>query len=257
MKEIRRNLAAAAGWLQAAMRRTENYGDEADRYDRSQAQSNHNGVAAYHIQVEQSDTDEDDEEEEERDDACDGGDAVGQGHSCYGAGHSNERTSTRERYTASQSPYLSAHPLSSYSKLEHHPVATFVLTLSVGWLLGLFYVWPYPTTIHAILPLAIASIAWTVIQWASLIQAAFHSSKSRNKWTRSRRIAVLLSSILTLAIALNAIPPSERRMPLPSLVPSNPSIPERYFIAANLYNNEDIIPEWTEQLIKLCEHREY
>lgn len=178
-------------------------------------------------------------------------------HHQYGAGYAAEDYERRRRSSI------------TYSKLEQHPTLTFILILSLGWLLGLFYVWPFPTTVHAIIPLAIALIAWTAIQWASLIQLLlFHRTRLSPwsptssptfslippKWSRYRRIALLLSTILTCTICLNAIPQREQSIPLPALIPSNTSIPERYFVAANLYNNEDVIPEWTDQLLKLCDH---
>lgn len=204
------------------------------------------------------------------------------------------RRLTRSASHASRRPYKHASSSSSASILERHPAATLVTVLSLGWLAGLFYVWPFPTTVHAMLSLVVALLAWTALQWAALFQylvtfiasrqnkscttseynhpllgsnvAAsehpLHTGSSRwnwlpSQWSRYRRLAVLAASILSIAIITHASPPTEARLPVPKLIPSNPLIPEKYFIAANLYNNEEIFGEWSAELIRLCRHRKY
>lgn len=176
------------------------------------------------------------------------------------------------------------------SILDRHPAATLVTVLSTGWLAALFFVWPFPTTVHAMLALVVALLTWTALQWAALVKhamaaclAAYHDrgasiaeyssrpllaspstppfssspfSRRRKEWSRSRRLAVFAASMLSIAIMLNAVPPREASTPLPPLIPADPNIPEKYLIAANLYNNEEVFGEWSTELVHLCRHRE-
>lgn len=175
------------------------------------------------------------------------------------------------------------------SVLERHPAATLVAVLSLGWLAGLFFVWPFPTTVHAMLSLVVALLTWTALQWAALLQYAgqyllsrrYHHSSSNSEhskpllgndmstpsptrwnwlpseWSRARRLAVLAASILSIAIITHSLPPTEASTPLPILHRSDPLVPERYLIAANLYNNEEVFGEWSAELVRLCQNREH
>lgn len=74
-------------------------------------------------------------------------------------------------------------------------------------------------------------------------------------WSRIHRLAVFAASTFSIAVIMTGAPGEEQNLSLPRIIPSNPGVPEKYFIAANLYNNEKVLPVWSSELLSLCLHR--
>jgi hypothetical protein len=154
--------------------------------------------------------------------------------------------------------------------VEQHSTAVLVSVLSIGWFIGLIYVFPFFTTVHCFLSILVALFAWTAVQWFILITHSItqrccngHSRSCNHsllpeEWSTRRRVIILLASLLSLLVVVNSIPPGEASPnQLPVLHQSHPDIPEKYFIAANLYNSVDVFDQWSSELLSLVHHREY
>lgn len=82
--------------------------------------------------------------------------------------------------------------------------------------------------------------------------SAYPHSTSVNL-SRGKKIRLALSTALILFfLHLGIVPPAEH---VPVLHRSEPWRPEKYFIAANLYNNADVFGGWSAELLKLCDYR--
>ena len=170
----------------------------------------------------------------------------------------------------------------------------FVLVLSLGWFFGLFYLFPFPTTIHVFLGAAVATLLWTVTQLFELCHTAVlvilqsrkaqthfladhrlplltqHRTQLGNRynireylgrcipasWSTRKTFGVTLATLLSIALLANATPPSEDQRRVPVLHQSLAGRPEKYFIAANLYNNDESFEQWAHELVQLCGHCE-
>lgn len=123
---------------------------------------------------------------------------------------------------------------------------------------------PRPTSIHFYLSAIASLLWWTIVQWTLLIFEAVIpvSTASQlsigiptpkfNRGSPLYRLSLGIASALMVVICFGR-PASPD--PLPPLLPSDPHIPEKYFIAANLYNSQGILKQWSTQLVLLCEHR--
>jgi hypothetical protein len=162
--------------------------------------------------------------------------------------------------------------------IVHHPFEAIITAIALGWTLELFWTYPFPTTIPLFVGLSTATVGFTLLAWVRLLnalrtanwrfppgsnlwQAIRHpgtitppSSPSSRTRCVPRRVALVASTCLMLYWChLGLTPPAQ---PLPVLNRADPDVQERYFIAANLYNNEQVFKSWSTELIKLCEHCE-
>lgn len=139
----------------------------------------------------------------------------------------------------------------------------------------LFAVFPFPTTVHAFIPLALALASWVALSWLKLGWGALRALRRRGpvgaKKTMSdvvpgmvvggarqrRRSVTHLTALLACTalvvywLSLGLVPPKQE---IPALAPAEDR--PRYFIAANLYNNEHLVPRWSSQVLKLVNHCE-
>jgi hypothetical protein len=133
-----------------------------------------------------------------------------------------------------------------------------VITLGTG--IGLFIAFPFPTTVHVFAGASTGLIVWTLVSWArivfSLSLASLRGSPKGLALPRGSPayfITLIVSSVLILYwLTLGLVPRQEEVPPIGHADGS----PAKYFIAANLYNNEEILPRWSREMVKLAQHRE-
>jgi hypothetical protein len=141
-------------------------------------------------------------------------------------------------------------------------LATLILATmgSLSAIGALYTYFPFFTTI----PLFVGGLSfvaiWTVTTILASIPGTLGMGRMRTEegrqsgvWPRWKRICVTIGTMLVLLVCINLGTPTRT---LPDLIPTDEGIPERYFIAANLYNNQDILPTWTEEVLALVSHRE-
>ncbi|WWC58320.1 uncharacterized protein I303_100860 [Kwoniella dejecticola CBS 10117] len=147
-----------------------------------------------------------------------------------------------------------------------------VLGIGIG---GVFFIiFPFPTTIPPFICLLTILVGWVTITWLRTIyyslvsyqiireksEPTYHrqsscissSSSSKvyfNKFGTTKRTILLSSTFFLIYLAyLGLIVPQEEVPPL------NTHGNEKYFIAANLHDSEDILPSWSAELVKLIDH---
>lgn len=182
-----------------------------------------------------------------------------------------------------------AQPTSSPSFIRRHPVFCSIALIFWGCIAGIHIAFPFPTTIPVFVGAALGLLTFTTLDWYRLITAIYASRRrsdtpsplaspviaptprcsndiprpppytphpqSTVNVSRVRKIRLLLSTALLIFwLHLGIIPPAEH---VPVLHRSVPSRPEKYFIAANMYNNEDVFEGWTQELLKLCDYCEW
>lgn len=180
------------------------------------------------------------------------------------------------------------------SFIRRHPVPCALAAINVSFWIGIHIAYPFPTTIPVFLGAVSSLFAFTVLDWYRVFNsiiasrrrheqsqcqqqrpsiASITSSRSSNDIPRSpppyttypqsssanvsrgRKIRLVLSTALLLFfLHLGIVPPAEH---VPVLHRSEPWRPEKYFIAANLYNNADVFDGWSKELLKLCDYREF
>lgn len=135
-----------------------------------------------------------------------------------------------------------------------------LLTLALGVILALFIAFPFPTTIHLFIPLSITLALWVALSWSRLALLAGSYALHKRGNTLSPRAAVSLGVRLVLStalvgywLALGVVPPA---VEVPALH-AGAGVAPKVFIAANLYNSEEILPTWSAEIVKLVQHREY
>lgn len=143
------------------------------------------------------------------------------------------------------------------TRRDRDPVLLSLVFLALGGALALFIAFPFPTTIHLFIPAAVALAAYVLVAWTRLVVASGSALrkggpkgvlKSLARWSIPAALALVGSSALVVFwLCLGVSPPAEA-------VPALP--PQRYFIAANLFNNEDILPAWLDQMARLIQHCE-
>lgn len=144
------------------------------------------------------------------------------------------------------------------SQSERDPVIALIIVLGVGWAIGLYITYPFPTTIPIFVGGAICLAGWTIYAWARVAVALLRergtghmlSVRSARQW-----IALIFCTILViLLLSLGFRPPQEET---PILYQSALGVQEKYFIAAILYNNEAIFVNWSAELVRLAQHRTF
>ncbi|WRT63900.1 uncharacterized protein IL334_000826 [Kwoniella shivajii] len=152
------------------------------------------------------------------------------------------------------------HPQHLY--LPHHsnrrfhldPILLLIILLSIGFAIVLFMIFPFPTTIPAFLSILISLSGWTILTWSKILHAFVFQSREKstnffNRYSNTKRTIIVATTLFLLYLAcLGVCAPEED---LPRLVNKGS---EKYFIAANLHDSEDILPKWSEELVKLIDH---
>jgi len=185
-------------------------------------------------------------------------------------------------------PFPPTQPTSSPSFVRRHPVFCLIASIFWGCIIGIHIAFPMPTTIPVFVGAALGLLTFTTLDWYRLITSILASrrrsdtpsplaspnvapiSRCSNETprpppytphpqscvnvSRVRKIRLILSTALLIFwFHLGIIPPAEH---VPVLHRSEPWRPEKYFIAANMYNNEDVFEGWSQELLKLCDYRE-
>ncbi|CAD6571957.1 MAG: hypothetical protein CYPHOPRED_004671 [Cyphobasidiales sp. Tagirdzhanova-0007] len=133
-----------------------------------------------------------------------------------------------------------------------HPVSAISAFLGCGWAVGLFYVYPFPTTIPLFIGAAISLSLWVIVQLLNMARSAIARKPIVAEWSRERRLAVAMGTLLLMWFGVAGFVPPRRDLPV--LHPSRPDVAEKYFIAANLYNSEAIFASWSSELLRLSSH---
>lgn len=137
---------------------------------------------------------------------------------------------------------------SPFARLD--PLVVTAALLAVGMFIAMLVWYPFPTTIHAFVALAVGVVSWTIGSWARSLAGIVLRKPNLYRYSVPQLTGLAVASILTIYwLVLGIHPPGEVAPPLNL-------DGERFFIAANLYNNENILPRWTGQIEKLIDHRE-
>ncbi|TXT04902.1 hypothetical protein VHUM_03985 [Vanrija humicola] len=169
-------------------------------------------------------------------------------------------THTRSPSSSSSSSAGSTRPRSWLARRD--PVLIFVVLLSIATFVALLVAFPFPTTVHVFAAIFVGITAWTQISCLRVVVAlallAWRGSpkalaKGLPRWSTPQYLFLLvLSTFVLCCLSLGLVPPLQELPPLNRDLAG--AAPGKYFIAANLYNNEDLVPHWSDQVIKLAEH---
>jgi hypothetical protein len=140
------------------------------------------------------------------------------------------------------------------------PLLITVILVSLGTGISLFIAFPFPTTVHVFIGLALGLTIWTLISWARIVFALSLASLrgapkavALPRWSTAHFVGIIVASSLVIYwFTLGLVPGQEV---VPALGHADGSQP-KYFIAANLFNNQDLFPRWGRELEKLIDHRE-
>jgi hypothetical protein len=174
------------------------------------------------------------------------------------------------------------------SFIRRHPVFCLNALIFWGCIAGIHIAFPFPTTIPVFVGAALGLLTFTTLDWYRLVRSIYasrrrsdHTSPLASPCTlavtrcsndiprpppytphpqstvnisRVRKIRLVVSTALLLFwLHLGILPPPEH---VPILHRTEPWRPEKYFIAANMYNNVDVFEGWTQELLKLCDYCE-
>ena len=128
------------------------------------------------------------------------------------------------------------------------PIIACLVFISVGWTVGVFLAYPFPTTIHVFIGILVFMFGWTLSNWIRLVVYLGSSRKNAHlSYSNPGKVVLAITSILVIIIAIWGFRIPEQEMPdLPA---------QKYFIGANLHNNEEVLGQWSDQLEKLIFHR--
>ncbi|WWC85998.1 uncharacterized protein L201_000869 [Kwoniella dendrophila CBS 6074] len=138
-----------------------------------------------------------------------------------------------------------------------NPFMLLCIVVGSGWTVGLYLAYPFPNTIPLFLGLLVMISGWTIINILSLLGSLLRRKESSatilSKYTTSKKIRLIISSLFLIYLFnLGFTPPTK---PIPDKLPEEVNgIKQKYFIAANMHNNESVLSEWSAQLIKLIFH---
>lgn len=133
-------------------------------------------------------------------------------------------------------------------------VGPYSLALSATlWTVMLYNIFPYPTTVQLFIVFLVTLVGWGVLRLWTLTATIFRGREAiedhlRRSTISERSMEVFGIFLLAFFLAYLGITPPEK--PRVDLIPN-----ERYFIAANLYNSEGILPSWSNSLISLLHAR--
>ena len=128
----------------------------------------------------------------------------------------------------------------------------------MAWTVGLYIAFPFPTTIPLFVGAAVCLSGWTLCAWLKIAFSILRSkqfSTTFAHWSVRHRIGLVgCTCLVSFWLSLGFVPPAEQ---VPPLQPTVSGVPDKFFIAASLYNSEAIFGDWSRELLKLTAHREF
>ncbi|WVR03663.1 hypothetical protein IAU60_000658 [Kwoniella sp. DSM 27419] len=152
--------------------------------------------------------------------------------------------------------YASNSSSSSSRHLRIDPIFCLVVVIGIGWTVGLLLAYPFPTTIPVFVGLMVVLFGWTTLSWTRLLYALIRRRESAStifaRYSAKMRIEMVLALIVLVSLTSLGVttPPVEA----PVLPAEINGVRQKYFIAANLHNNEAVLARWSDQLVKLIFH---
>ncbi|OCF45148.1 hypothetical protein I317_00950 [Kwoniella heveanensis CBS 569] len=136
------------------------------------------------------------------------------------------------------------------------PVFCLFVVIGIGWALGLLLLYPFPTTIPVFVGFLVILFSWTVLKWSRLIYALARRKEGLRTIygrysTRLKTFLILSTIFLSYMASLGLIVPREETPILPTEING---VHQKYFIAANLHDNEAVLARWSDQLVQLAFH---
>ena len=117
----------------------------------------------------------------------------------------------------------------------------------------------YDKSIAIFLGTAMMFVCWVALRWYAILAVSGPAPRkiwrTMGTWRRYKhvpRFGTAVTSALALWLVFLSVLPV-RQLRVPAVTSAN----ERYFIAINLYNNANIMPGYTRELLALIEHREW
>lgn len=158
----------------------------------------------------------------------------------------SESDDEMQAFMQDQSPFLARH-LATIS----------CVVLGICWTAVIFYIYPFPNTVPIFIGGVISLATWTIINLWQARPAIWRRDtliEPPPAWPMGRRLCLATSTLMLLYWATLGIVPSLEELPV--LHRTVHDIAERYFIAANLHNNEGVFSAWSNELLLLSAHRE-
>ncbi|WVQ93720.1 hypothetical protein IAU59_000797 [Kwoniella sp. CBS 9459] len=136
------------------------------------------------------------------------------------------------------------------------PLFCLFVVIGIGWALGLLLLYPFPTTIPVFVGFMVILSSWTILAWSRFIFALARRKEglrtiySRYS-TRLKTFLILSTMFLSYMASLGLFVPREETPTLPTEING---VHQKYFIAANLHDNEAVLARWSDQLVQLAFH---
>ncbi len=140
---------------------------------------------------------------------------------------------------------------------NRHVATLSYVVLAIVWTLAIFYLYPFPNTIPIFIGGLVSLTTWTIINLWQAQRAIWRKETSMDapaSWPTTRRLCLIASTLMLIFFATLGVRPSPEELPV--LHQTVPDVAERYFIAANLHDNEHVFPTWSHELLLLSAHRE-
>nr|XP_018266885.1 uncharacterized protein I303_00865 [Kwoniella dejecticola CBS 10117]OBR89043.1 hypothetical protein I303_00865 [Kwoniella dejecticola CBS 10117] len=147
------------------------------------------------------------------------------------------------------------------------PVFLIFVVVGIGWTIELYLSYPFFTTIPIYVGLLIVLFGWTIINLFTLSWSLLRLKDSYptilSRYSNSKKIRLAISTLfLIYLLHLGFTPPPQitgssvdPSQPFPPRLPEEiDGVRQKYFIAANMHNNESVLSEWSDQLIRLIFH---
>ncbi|WVF66089.1 hypothetical protein IAT40_000828 [Kwoniella sp. CBS 6097] len=136
------------------------------------------------------------------------------------------------------------------------PLLCLFVVIGIGWALGLLLLYPFPTTIPVFVGFMVILTSWTGLAWGRLIYALARRKEGLRTIygrysTRLKTFLILSTIFLSYMASLGLIVPREETPTLPTEIKG---VHQKYFIAANLHDNEAVLARWSDQLVQLAFH---
>ena len=133
-----------------------------------------------------------------------------------------------------------------------------LVVFGMAWTVGLYNAFPFPTTIPLFVGAAVSLSGWTLCSWMKIALLTLRSrqfSATLATWSVRHRIGLAgCTCLVAFWLTLGFVPPAEK---FPPLQPTVSGVPDKFFIAASLYNSSAIFDHWSTELLKLTAHREF
>lgn len=132
------------------------------------------------------------------------------------------------------------------------PLVVTIVLLALGMLVAMFVVYPFPTTVHAFVAIALGVVSWSILSWARILVGLVLRKATLYRYSTPHMTGLVVATVMTVYWLILGVRPAPEHLPADFSTDG-----ERFFIAANLYNSERLLPRWTAQMEKLIEHRAY